>query len=44
MKKLDNLTIFENIKHVDENSREYWYAGKLQNALEYKEWRNFIKV
>ena len=36
--------IFEGIKHIDENGREYWYARELQKALEYKDWRNFNKV
>ena len=34
---------FENIKHTDENGTEFWYARKLQKALEYTEWRNFEK-
>lgn len=37
-------TIFENIKHTDENGIEYWEARELQKILEYKEWRNFNKV
>jgi len=36
--------IFEDIKHIDENGNEYWYARELQKVLEYKEWRNFNKV
>lgn len=35
---------FENIKHVDENGVEYWFARDLQKAIEYTEWRNFEKV
>ena len=34
---------FENIKHIDENGAEFWYARELQTALEYTEWRNFEK-
>ena len=34
---------FENIKHIDENGAEFWYARELQAALEYTEWRNFEK-
>lgn len=30
-------SIFENIKHIDENGNEYWLARELQNVLEYKE-------
>ena len=36
--------IFEDIKHVDDDGCEYWLARELQNALEYKIWRNFNKV
>lgn len=35
---------FENIKHIDEDGNEYWYARELQIVLKYKEWRNFYKV
>ena len=49
MKKIghkENYTnsIFENIKNIDENGNEYWYARELQKILEYKDWRNFKKV
>ena len=36
--------IFEDIKHIDENGNEYWYARELQIALGYIEWRKFEKV
>ena len=32
---------FEDIKHIDENENEYWYARELQEVLDYKEWRKF---
>ncbi len=35
---------FEDIKHINENGQEFWYARELQVALEYKEWRNFENV
>ena len=35
---------FENIKHIDENGIEFWYARELSKVLEYKDWRNFLKV
>lgn len=35
---------FEEIKHIDENDNEFWYARELQEVLEYTEWRNFSKV
>ena len=47
MKKIrDKYTnnIFENIKHIDEYGNEYWYARELSKVLEYRDWRNFLKV
>ena len=43
MKELVNMdiTIFENIKHIDKYGNEYWFARELQYALVYKEWRKF---
>ena len=35
---------FEDIKHIDENGFEYWYARELQLVLDYKEWRKFEGV
>ena len=32
--------IFENIKHIDENGNEYWFARELQNILGYHQWRS----
>ena len=39
-----NETIFENIKHIDEYGNEYWSARELSKVLEYRDWRNFLKV
>ena len=39
-----NEMIFEDIKHIDDYGNEYWYARELSKALEYKDWRNFLKV
>jgi DNA-damage-inducible protein D len=39
----DNQT-FEDIKRIDENGFEYWYARELQKVLEYNKWENFEKV
>ncbi len=36
--------MFENIKHVDENGTEFWYARELQKALEYTEYGKFLPV
>lgn len=46
VKKESNYTedTFENIKHIDENGNEFWYARELQKVLEYTEWRNFEKI
>jgi len=46
-RKIENYTeiVFEKIKIIDENSGiELWSARDLQIALEYAEWRNFIKI
>ena len=32
---------FEDIKHMDENGIEQWYARQLQVVLDYKKWRKF---
>ncbi len=45
MKELEkNNKTFEEIKHVDENGVEFWYARELQTVLDYKEWRKFNGV
>ena len=35
---------FENIKHMDENNIEFWYARELMTTLGYKAWRYFEDV
>jgi len=35
---------FEQIKHVDENGNEFWYARELAPVLKYTKWENFSKV
>lgn len=42
--RTDSNQSFENIKHIDENETEFWYARELQKVLDYKEWRKFEKV
>ncbi len=32
---------FEDIKHIDEDGNEFWYARELQIVLEYAQWRRF---
>ena len=39
-----NNQTFEEIKHIDENGCELWYARELMNILEYNKWENFEKV
>ena len=42
MKELEkiNETIFESIRHVDDDGNEYWYARELQYILGYNQWRS----
>jgi DNA-damage-inducible protein D len=42
--QVKNELLFEDIKHVDEDGVEFWYARELQAVLGYTEWRNFEKV
>ena len=36
--------LFDDLRHLDENGNEFWYARELQEALQYKKWENFHKV
>ena len=36
-----NNKSFENIKHIDENDIEFWYARELMPVLQYSNWQNF---
>lgn len=40
----ENESLFEQIKHIDENGIEYWQARQLSKALDYSDFRNFKKV
>ena len=42
--ELHQKKTFDDLRHIDENGSEYWLARELQDALQYKEWRNFQKV
>ena len=46
MNEIKNYTekLFEDIKHIDEDSNEYWYARELQPTLKYTQWRRFENV
>ena len=35
---------FEDIKHIDENGVEFWYARELMPILQYSNWQNFEKI
>ena len=42
--EIANEKVFEDIKHVDENGDEYWYARELQKVFDYTQWRRFENV
>ena len=45
MKDTDNTNkSFEDIKHIDENGVEFWYARELMPILQYSNWQNFEKI
>ena len=45
MKQMDkNNKSFEDIKHIDENGAEFWYARELMPILQYSNWQNFEKI
>ena len=45
MEKIDkNNKSFEEIKHIDENGIEFWYARELMPVLQYAKWQNFRKI
>ena len=44
LKELDNNKTFEEIKHIDENGVEFWYARELMPILQYSNWQNFEKI
>ena len=45
LKELEkNNKSFEEIKHIDENGMEFWYARELMFVLQYSNWQNFEKI
>lgn len=42
--KNEKYKTFENIKHIEENGIEYWYARELQIVLQYAKWQKFLNV
>ena len=39
-----NNKSFEDIKHIDEEGTEFWYARELMPILQYSNWQNFEKI
>ena len=39
-----NKTVFESVKHIDDNGNEYWYARELQKILGYNQWRSINEL
>ena len=35
---------FEDIKHIDKNGIEFWFARELMHVLQYSNWQNFEKI
>ena len=46
LEKNQNYTneTFEDIKHINEEGKEFWYARELMIVLQYKQWRRFESV
>ena len=45
LKEIDkNSKSFEDIKHIDEDGSEFWYARELMPILQYSNWQNFEKI
>jgi len=42
--KKEDHNIFEELKQIDKDGNEFWYARVLSKLLGYKDFRNFIKV
>jgi DNA-damage-inducible protein D len=41
---MSELTLFEEIKHVNDIGQEYWSARELHKALDYIKWDGFLNV
>ena len=44
LKEIYTNETFEDIKHIDENGIEFWYARELMPILQYSNWQNFEKI
>ena len=40
----NSLSVFEQIKQIDENGNEFWMARQLSKILDYTDFRNFVGV
>ena len=40
----NNNKSFEDIKHIDKNGIEFWFARELMHVLQYSNWQNFEKI
>ena len=40
----ENNKSFEDIKYIDDNGVEFWYARELMPVLQYSNWQNFEKI
>lgn len=40
----ESASLFESIRHIDEEGVEYWSSRELAKALEYSDYRNFLVV
>lgn len=43
-KEMYNNIAFEEIKHINEDGVEFWYARELMTVLQYSKWQNFKKI
>ena len=41
---MENITIFEEIKHLNSIGQEYWSARELFTVLDYIKWDKFLNV
>ena len=42
--KVVDSTLFDSIRHLDENGQEHWFGRELMLALGYVQWRRFVGV
>ena len=40
----ETASLFESIKHIDDDGVEFWYGRELAPCLGYTQWRNFESV